>query len=108
LSLNFNAYLTPNRTREIPVGNFVVTASSDPLGNCVPITLRAEAASHFSLGPAAAFEPLPSTSSVGLTSGNNSNMFTAVSDNGASTISGIVGAVTVGGRCVVSGYVTGV
>jgi collagen type I alpha len=108
LSLNFNAYLTPNKAREIPIGNFIVTAASDALGNCVPITLRAEAASHYSVGPAVAFGPLPGNSSVGLTNGSNSNMFTAVSDNGSSTISGIVGSITVGGRCVVSGYVTGV
>ena len=108
LNLNFNAYLTPNRTKELGVGNFTITAASDALGSCVPISLRAGGAdSRLSVGAGAAFGVLLNNTSAALTNGKNSNMFTAVSENGASTISGIVGSVTAGGRCLVSGYVTG-
>jgi hypothetical protein len=108
LNLNFNAYLTPNRTKELEVGNFTITAASDAFGSCVPISLRAGGAdSRLSVGAGAAFGLLLNNTSAALTNGANSNMFTAVSENGVSTISGIVGSVTAGGRCLVSGYVTG-
>ncbi len=109
LTLNFNAYLTANKAKELTVGNFTITAASDAFGSCVPISLRAGGGdSRLSVGSGVAFGSLLNNTSQPLTDGSNSNMFTAVSENGASTISGIVGSVTAGGRCLVSGYVTGV
>lgn len=108
LSLNFNAFLTPNRTKELAVGNFTITAASDAFGSCVPISIRVGLASRVSVGSGGAFSFLSDNSSQSLTDGASSNMFTAVSENGASTVSGIVGSTTVGSRCLVSGYVTGV
>jgi len=108
LNLNFNEYLTPNRTKELTIGNFTIRASSDALGNCSPIVLRAGATdSRFSHGSAGTFSILLNNTIGTVTAANTSDMFTAVSENGASTMSGIVGAVTAGGVCLVSGYVTG-
>jgi hypothetical protein len=61
-----------------------------------------------SVGPGGAFASVLNNSSVAVQAGNTSNLFTAVTDNGGSTMSGVVGRVTVGGRCLVSGFVTGV
>lgn len=108
LNLNFNAYLTPNKTKEITVNNFTITAASDGFGKCVPISLRVGGAdSRLSVGSGGAFAIVLNNENRALTDGANSNMFTAVTENGASTISGIVGSTTAGGVCLVSGYVTG-
>jgi len=111
LSLNFNAYLTASKAKELTIGNFTVTAAAKSSGACEPIKLRAgsaTAASRYAIGAGGEFAGIASNASVNLTNGKNSNMFTAVSDNGSSTMSGIVGAVTVGNVCLVSGYVTGI
>lgn len=109
LNLNFNANLNANEVHQIVVGNFTVRAASGPTGACVDIILRAgNTDSRISKGPAGPFGFLPNNEATTLQAGDTSNMFTAVSDNGGSTVSGIVGRVTVGGRCLVSGYVTGI
>lgn len=108
LNLNFNAYLTANKTKEITVNNFTITAASDASGKCVPISLRVGGTdSRLSVGSGGAFVIVLNNENRALTDGANSNMFTAVTENGASTISGIVGSTTAGGVCLVSGYVTG-
>jgi hypothetical protein len=108
LNLNFNAYLTPNKTKELTIANFTITAASNAAGNCEPIRLRAGLTdSQIAVGAGGEFVALKNNSNIDLTNGKNSNMFTAVSTNGASTMSGIVGAVSANGVCLVSGYVTG-
>jgi hypothetical protein len=108
LNLNFNAYLSASEKKEVTIGNFTIRAASDALGNCAPIVLRAGAVdSRFSHGSAGAFALLLNNTIGTVAAANTSDMFTAVSENGVSTMSGIVGAVTAGGVCLVSGYVTG-
>jgi hypothetical protein len=108
LNLNFNAYLTPNKARELTIGNFTITAASNGAGNCEPVRLRAGATdSRVAVGAGGEFIPVQNLTKIDLTNGKNSNMFTAISLNGASTMSGIVGAVSSEGVCLVSGYVTG-
>jgi len=108
LNLNFNAYLTANRTKELTIGNFTITAASTSAGSCEPIRVRAGGAdSRIAVGAGQEFSFTPNNTNKAVTNGKNSNMFTAISENGASTMSGIVGAATAGGVCLVSGYVTG-
>jgi hypothetical protein len=109
LTLNFNAKLNAAQIKQVVIGNFIIRAAAQPSGACENIKLLTESTnSRVSIGPAGAFTGLASNSSQDLQAGDTSNMFTAVTENGASTVSGIVGRVTVGGFCLVSGYVTGV
>lgn len=109
LTLNFNADLNANEIKQVVIGNFTIRAASGPTGSCVNIQLRAgNIDSRVSIGSKGPFSSLLNNLSTELQIGNTSDMFTAVSDSGGSTVSGIVGRVTVGGRCLVSGYVTGI
>lgn len=109
LNLNFNARLTvSNNVRELTIGSFNITAAAKSSGACEAIKLRVAANSRVAIGSGEKFAPIAAAEVVNLTDGTNSNMFTAVSNDGVSTMSGIVGAVTIGNVCVVSGYVTGV
>jgi len=109
LTLNFNAKLNATEVKQLVIGNFTVRAAAKASGSCENIKLLTDlTASRISIGPAGAFSSLGSNSSEDLQSGNTSNMFTAVTENGTSTVSGIVGRASVGGFCLVSGYVTGV
>jgi hypothetical protein len=109
VGLNFNANLNANEVKQIAIGNFTVRAAAGPTGSCVNIQLRAGSVdSRVSLGAGGAFAFLGNNLAVAVQTGNTSNMFTAVTDDGRSTVSGTVGRVTVGGRCLVSGFVTGV
>jgi hypothetical protein len=109
LTLNFNAKLSAAQVKQVVVGNFTVRAAAQPSGACENIKLLTESLdSRVSIGPSGAFSALASNSSVDLQSGDTSNMFTAVTQNGGSTVSGIVGRATQGGFCLVSGYVTGI
>jgi hypothetical protein len=108
LNLNFNAYLTASKTKELSVGNFTITAAAQASGTCEPIRIRAGTSdSQLAIGSGGTFGFLANNTNRELTNGKSSNLFTAVSENGASTISGIVGSTTAGGVCLVSGYVTG-
>jgi hypothetical protein len=109
LTLNFNAKLNATEVKQLVIGNFIIRAAAQPSGACENIKLLTGLFnSRVSIGPAGAFTSLPSNSVADLQAGDTSNMFTAVSENGGSTVSGIVGRATVGGFCLVSGYVTGV
>jgi hypothetical protein len=109
LTLNFNAKLNAAQVKQLVIGNFTVRAAAQPSGACENIKLLTESLnSRVSVGPAGGFNSLPSNSSVDIQAGDTSQMFTAVTENGGSTVSGIVGRATVGGFCLVSGYVTGV
>jgi hypothetical protein len=109
LNLNFNAYLTASKTKEITIGNFTITAAAQASGNCEPIRVRAGASdSQIAIGSSGVFGFLPNNTNKEVTTGKTTNMFSAVSENGSSTMSGIVGSAFAGGVCLVSGYVTGV
>lgn len=109
LTLNFNAKLNATEVKQLVIGNFSVRAAAQASGDCENIKLLTDTLdSRVSIGPAGGFVSLPNNSSKDLQTGNTSNLFTAVTENGGSTVSGIVGRVNVGGYCLVSGYVTGV
>lgn len=109
MGLNFNRALTANTISEITLGNFTITASADANGNCVNIRIRANAKdSRLSVGSGGIFNSLLNNTNASVQNGDTSQMFTAVTEDGTSTMSGIVGRASVGGRCYVSGYVTGV
>jgi hypothetical protein len=110
LTLNFNAKLKPTASKELVIGNFTIREVAEPSGACNGIKLvSGSLESLVSIGPGGGFSgPIPSNESVDLVTTPTSNMFTAVTKDGTSTVSGIVGQVTSGGFCLVSGYVTGV
>jgi hypothetical protein len=109
LTLNFNAKLNAAQVRQVVIGNFTIRAAAQPSGVCENIKLLTESLkSRVSIGAGQAFGILESNSAVDVQGGDTSNLFTAVTENGASTVSGIVGRTTVGGFCLVSGYVTGI
>jgi hypothetical protein len=107
LNLNFNANLNSNEVKQVVIGNFTIREAAEASGSCNGIRLISAAEGRVSVGSAGPFSVIPANESVVLVGSSTSNMFTAVSANGASTVSGIVGQVTVGGHCLVSGYVTG-
>lgn len=108
LNLNFSAYLSASEKKEVTIGNFTIRAASNELGACAPIILRAGATdSRLSAGSGESFSLLLNNTLGTVAAAGTSDMFTAVSENGVSSMSGIVGSVTAGGVCLVSGYVTG-
>lgn len=107
VNLNFSAYLPANQTKELSVAGFNVTAASNGAGACEPIRLRPSVGSRVAVGSGAEFTSLSANASKTLTNGKNSTMFTVVANDGSRTASGIVGSITVGNVCLVSGYVTG-
>ena len=108
VGLNFNRILYSSESAPITLGNFRITAAADANGLCTSIKILAVSeASQISIGSGGSFLPLGINGLATIASGK-SEMFTAVTSNGASTMSGIVGNVSVGDHCVVSGYVTGV
>lgn len=109
LTLNFNTKLNAGQVKQLAIGNFTIRAAAQSSGNCENIKLLVGATdSVVSIGSNGPFEEVLNNKSKNLQSGNTSNMFTAVSADGGSTVSGIVGRVNSGGFCLVSGYVTGV
>jgi hypothetical protein len=110
LTLNFNGKLNAAEVRQLVIGNFTIRAAAQASGACEDIKLLTSGGlnSRLSIGPAGAFASLPGNSVADLQSGDTSNMFTSVTENGGSTVSGIVGRASVGGFCLVSGYVTGI
>jgi hypothetical protein len=110
LTLNFNAKLEPLTKKTLFVGNFTVRVSAANGGGvCENVELLTGAVPGFvSVGPEKPFTAIGSFGAFALLTSDTSNMFTAVSANGSSTVSGIVGRKSAGGFCLVSGYVTGV
>ena len=105
----FNARLTANGTLSREIGNFTVRGSANGAGTCGAIQLLSgDLDSQRSIGLNAAFANLAANATVNITNLNVSQAFTAVSDNGASSVSGVVGrAQQGGGICLLSGYLTG-
>ena len=70
LNLNFNAYLTANRTKELTIGNFTITAASTSAGSCEPIRVRAGGAdSRIAVGAGQEFSFTPNNTNKAVTNG---------------------------------------
>jgi hypothetical protein len=106
--VSFSQRLSANQTKTQTIGNFTVSSATNGAGACGPIQLQAgDLDSQRSIGLNAAFANLAANTTVNITNANVSQAFTAVSDNGASAVSGVVGRAQQGGTCLLSGYLTG-
>jgi hypothetical protein len=106
--VSFSQRLSANQTKTQTIGNFTVSSATNGAGACGPIQLQAgDLDSQRSIGLNAAFANLAANTTVNITALNVSQAFTAVSDNGASAVSGVVGRAQQGGTCLLSGYLTG-
>ena len=104
---SFNDTLGPNETLTRTIGNFTVTSATNGAGQCGPINLQAgDLDSQRSINHAA-FANLPANNTAQITAANTSPAFTGVSDNGTSSVSGVVGRAQQGGTCLLTGYMTG-
>ncbi len=102
-SLNFNG--VGNKT--VIVGNFTVSSSFSDPSNCSISGRTGNLDSFRAVGPPPApFNPIANNSSFSISSGE-SEAFTAVTKDGASSATGIVGCVNSAGLHLNSGYVTG-
>ncbi len=111
-TLNFNATLSGTSSKVITIGNFTVREDATA-GACTEVMVRAGAKDSQFAKDEGTFAPLTNNTSVAVTttaSGatGDSDSFTAVSNDGASTMAGSVGAVQVSGLCITSGFVAGV
>jgi hypothetical protein len=105
---SYNATLQANQSKTVTIGNFTVTSATNAAGQCGPIQLQAgNLNSQRSIGLNAAFANLNDNATANIANANVSQAFTAVSDDGTSTMSGIVGRAQQGNTCLLSGYITG-
>ena len=106
--VSFSARLTANQTQTRTIGNFTVSSATNGAGTCGAIQLQSgNLDSQRSIGLAAAFANLAANATVNITAANVSQAFTAVSDDGSSAVSGVVGRAQQGNTCLLSGYLTG-
>jgi len=106
---SFAQRLGANETKTVTIGNFTITSATNGAGTCGPINLQAgNLDSQRSIGLAAAFANLAANGTATITAANVSQAFTAVSDDGTSTATGVVGRAQQGATCLLSGYVTGI
>lgn len=104
----FTARLAANQTKTLTIGNFTVTSATNAAGACGPIQLQSgNLDSQRSIGLNAAFANLPPNSTVNITAANVSQAFTAVTDDGTSAVTGIVGRAQQGNTCLLTGSVSG-
>jgi hypothetical protein len=104
----FTDTLSANQTLTKTVGNFTVTSATSGAGACGPIQLQAgNLDSQRAIGLAAAFANLGANTTATITAANVSQAFTAVTDDGSSTASGVVGRAQQGNTCLLTGYITG-
>lgn len=105
---SFNATLGANQTKTVTIGNFTVTSATNAAGACGAIQLQSgNLDSQRAIGLNAAFANLAANTTVNITAANVSQAFTAVSDDGASTVRGIVGRAQQGATCLLSGSLSG-
>jgi hypothetical protein len=104
----FTDTLSANQTLTKTVGNFTVVSATNGAGTCGAIQLQAgNLDSQRAIGLAAAFANLGANTTATITAANVSQAFTAVTDDGTSTASGIVGRAQQGNTCLLTGYITG-
>lgn len=105
---SFAQRLQANETKTVTIGNFTITSATNGAGTCGAIQLQSgNLDSQRSLGLNAAFANLPANSTANITAANVSQAFTAVSDDGTSNATGVVGRAQQGNTCLLSGYITG-
>jgi hypothetical protein len=105
---SFIGRLTANQTLTRTIGNFTITSATNAAGTCGAIQLQAgDLDSQRSTGLNAAFANLAANATATITAANVSQAFTGVSDNGASSVSGVVGRAQQGNTCLLTGYLTG-
>jgi hypothetical protein len=105
---SFTDRLGPNQTLTRTVGNFTVTSATNGAGTCGPIQLQAgNLDSQRSIGLNAAFANLAANATATITAANVSQAFTGVTDDGSSSVSGVVGRAQQGNTCLLTGYMTG-
>jgi hypothetical protein len=106
--VSFSTRLSANQTQTKTIGNFTVSSATNGAGTCGAIQLQSgNLDSQRSIGLNAAFANLGANTTVNITAANVSQAFTAVSDDGTSAVSGVVGRAQQGGTCLLSGYLTG-
>jgi hypothetical protein len=104
----FTATLGANDTKSTTIGNFTISSATNNAGTCGAIQLQAGTLdSQRSIGLNAAFANLASNATATITAANVSQAFTAVSDDGTSTVSGVVGRAQQGNTCLITGYLAG-
>ncbi len=103
----FTATLSAGQTKTETIGNFTVTALNNA-GACGNISVQSGGLdSQRSIGLNAIFANLAANQTATIISTNVSQAFTAVTDDGSSFVSGVVGRAQQGGNCLISGYLTG-
>jgi trimeric autotransporter adhesin len=106
--VSFNARLGANESFSRQIGNFTVQSATNNAGTCGAIQLAAgNADSQRSIGLNAGFANLAPNTTANITAANVSQAFTAVTDDGSSGVSGVVGRAQQGNTCLLSGYMTG-
>ena len=106
--VSFSQRLSANQTKTQTIGNFTISSATNGAGTCGAIQLQAgNLDSQRSIGLNAAFANLGANTTVNITAANVSQAFTAVSDDGSSAVSGVVGRAQQGNTCLLSGYLTG-
>jgi hypothetical protein len=105
---SFIGRLTANQTLTRTIGNFTITSATNAAGTCGAIQLQAgDLDSQRSTGLPGTFTNLAANATATITAANVSQAFTGVSDNGASSVSGVVGRAQQGNTCLLTGYLTG-
>jgi hypothetical protein len=110
-SLNFDARLAPSTSKSITIGNFTVNETSTAAGNCNDVMMRAgnlDGKYSVGVGVFVAITNNTNATLVPTSAAGNSRPFTAVSNDGSSTVSGIIGCANSGGVALTSGYITGI
>jgi hypothetical protein len=106
--VSFTGRLAANQTLTRTIGNFTITSATNAAGNCGAIQLQSgNLDSQRSIGLAAAFANLAANATATITNANVSQAFSAVSDDGTSAVSGVVGRAQQGNTCLLTGYMTG-
>jgi hypothetical protein len=105
---SFNDTLGANETLTRTIGNFTITSGTNGAGTCGNINLQAgDLDSQRSIGLNVNFANLAANTTATILAVNRSQAFTGVSDNGTSSVSGVVGRAQQGGTCLLTGYMTG-
>jgi hypothetical protein len=106
--VSFNGKLSANETQSKTVGNFTISTATNGAGTCGAIQLQSgNLDSQRSIGANGAYANLAANSTATITAANTSQQFAAVSDDGTSAVSGVVGRAQQGNTCLLTGYMTG-
>lgn len=114
ITQNFNGKLTANQVKSVTIGNFTFALAAAPSGACNALgTLAAGAVAGAAVNangssPYSA-NPIPANGATAVGYGAGATFpFSAISDDGASTMNGIVLGRTQGATCLTGGFIAGV